>query len=400
MKNDNKSREVFNLMLNRRSALRDNRPCEDSRDLWLVIPVGGMNGTIIGGALTGLQELGFLNTIDGIACASSGAISAPYLVTGQVIKGTKGYWEFMPKAGTYPGQAGEKFIDFLRPIRYVFAMLKGFFKKGVTMPPTWRIAWLHRLIYEVMDHPMENLLNWDKIITSEINHKGRLVVVTTDALSGEPIYVKKFSQKIIFQKVLEATCCIPFAAEGPIKFTPSELLEAEFTLKDGTRMLDTMLSLFDGGVIQPLPVQAALDHGATDLIVVNDRAKNATYSPTNFKSLSNLNLPRKIIMFLKIILMELLTNTLVWGFTRKYPKIYRHFKRRGEARKSTIKSLEKGIISGNVHSLVIYPLQERLGRFEMAESALAEGAEAGFKGTLATFGVDSDILPPPPIWYD
>lgn len=92
----------------------------------------------------------------------------------------------------------------------------------------------------------ENPLNYEHMK----EQKGEFITVTTDALTGKPLYYTKDAYKPDDYTILKATCCLPVACR-PVIF-------------DGK-------ACFDGGVADPVPVEKAISDGCDKIVLILTR---------------------------------------------------------------------------------------------------------------------------------
>lgn len=95
----------------------------------------------------------------------------------------------------------------------------------------------------------ENPLDFEKLASSD----KPFFTVTTNALTGEPLYFSKDAYKKDDYTILKASCCLPVACR-PVIF-------------DG-------IPCYDGGASDPVPVEKALSDGCERLVVIITRPKD------------------------------------------------------------------------------------------------------------------------------
>jgi predicted patatin/cPLA2 family phospholipase len=107
------------------------------------------------------------------------------------------------------------------------------------------LDWLSGKCFE--SHPLN-----DRAVIQNLNHTGKkFFIVCTNFKTGQPIYYRPNRHNII--SILRGSCCLPVLYRNPIYI-------------HGHRV-------FDGGIVDPLPVQKACKEGAKHIIVIRSRSK-------------------------------------------------------------------------------------------------------------------------------
>lgn len=90
-------------------------------------------------------------------------------------------------------------------------------------------------------------------------YDGRFITVTTNALTGKPVYFEKDAYRKNDYRVLMASSCLPAACK-PVQFR------------------DTLC--FDGGVSDPIPVRKAFYDGCEKVVLIITRPADELHSPS------------------------------------------------------------------------------------------------------------------------
>ena len=187
-----------------------NEKRDQPRTTALIVEGGAMRGAWAAGVLAFLQERG-QQRFDLVYAASSGACSAAYFVAGM--------WE--PGLAVWREQACKvvRKANFLRrkPIIDLAYLVDHVFRQHVPLS----VEALQRT-------------------------PTRFYIVLTDCHTGEPVYFHARDERVF--AALRATSSMPLATRG-------------FDFVDGTPYAD-------GGVADPIPIQRAIQDGATDITVV------------------------------------------------------------------------------------------------------------------------------------
>ena len=214
------ARTVSTTQLIEQRARENSKPQKrnDPYRLGLAIEGGGMRGVVAGGMVSGLEELGLRDVFDVVCGTSAGAASAAYFVAGQAKLGTSIFYEDINN---------EKFIDLWnlcrgRPIMSVDFLIDEVFKRS--KPLDWEV---------LEDCPIE------------------LNIVTTDIDRGDYVALKEFGGNDNIFEALRASARIPLIAGPPVVIR-------------GKRMMD-------GGLVQPIPVEPAIQAGCTHILVLLTR---------------------------------------------------------------------------------------------------------------------------------
>ena len=186
---------------------RDKRA--DNRKLALILPGGGMNGVFSGGVAQALEEYGLSNVFDVIYGYSSGAATAAYLLSGNTKQGSSIYSEDL---------SGFSFFQPWRPYH-----------------------WMN------MPHMASVMRSIKPLDIGRINHARTLLnIQVTDADTGTTRFFSNRDEVDIIDVVV-ASCTFPGYAE------PVALPGGRYC---------------DGGVVDFMPIDKAIDEGCTDILVV------------------------------------------------------------------------------------------------------------------------------------
>ena len=96
----------------------------------------------------------------------------------------------------------------------------------------------------------------------------QFVIVTTDAVTGKPVYFQKEDMARDDYRIIMASCAIP-AACRPVR-------------------LDDGRYYYDGGVTDSLPVRKAIADGCTDLVVLTSKPRDYIKEPESFRQIYTL----------------------------------------------------------------------------------------------------------------
>jgi predicted patatin/cPLA2 family phospholipase len=175
-----------------------------------------MRGIISSGALLALEALGMTSVFDDVYGCSAGAINAAYFVAGQAVVSTTIYYE----EATEP--------RFLNPLR------------------VWKIG--------DVDYLADTIISRSKPldIGAVTASPTRLHVSITDARTAESLLVEVQNAEAALPLLLKASAAIPLLYNRVVVINDRHCV--------------------DGGCANPLPVQEAIDGGATDLLVLLTRA--------------------------------------------------------------------------------------------------------------------------------
>lgn len=177
-----------------------------------------MRGVVGGGMVAALEVLGLRAAFDHVVGASAGACAGAYFLAGQAALGTRIFYEDINN---------RTFIDLARALRARPVMNLDF------------------LIDDVMANAKR--LDWPAIRDSGVE----LAFVATDADSAAPVTLDNFSDRAELMNGLRASSRIPLLAGPPVALRGHRLV--------------------DGGVTQPVPLDAAIAAGCDHLLVLRTR---------------------------------------------------------------------------------------------------------------------------------
>jgi predicted patatin/cPLA2 family phospholipase len=187
----------------------------DGRKLGLIIEGGAMRGVYSSGADIALEEAGLTGSFDAVYGSSAGALNAAYFLSGQAALGATIYYEDLNNT---------TFINYMRPTR---------------------ILNLDYLFEDIIGH--RKRLDVEAVLASPT----RFHIALTDAESGEGRLVEAGAGEFDLLATLRASATHPLLSEPHLQIGAHRY--------------------FDGGLVKLLPLQDAIDHGCTDLLVILTR---------------------------------------------------------------------------------------------------------------------------------
>lgn len=197
----------------------------------LIVEGGGMKGAFAGGALAVMSQIHPVKNYDLIVAVSSGACSAAYFATEP--NPSKDEIEHSLKVWRHE-LTGRKLISLLNPL------------KGKTL--------LNQ------DYLVDELFGDRYPLKSErLDERGAtlLYIALTNLTTLEPEYVRATSENVL--PLLKTAISLPIATKGRRKF-------------DGQMYTD-------GGISDPIPIQAVLNAGYTDITVVLNQPRYKLSNP-------------------------------------------------------------------------------------------------------------------------
>ena len=193
----------------------------------LVVEGGGMRGSVSGGMVLGLHELGFTDAFDAAFGSSAGALNAMWFVSGRVRDGIPTW--------TDPRLVGELISR----------------RRALRGGPVVDVHTLVERRYELLSPGL-----FDAVLASPT----ALHPIATDVASGEAVDLgPTITDPVSLRLALRASAALPLLAGGPVRV-------------DGRRMLDAGLSA-------AIPFRAALAAGATHVLVLRSRREGETAQP-------------------------------------------------------------------------------------------------------------------------
>jgi predicted patatin/cPLA2 family phospholipase len=190
----------------------------DDEKLVLVIEGGGMRGVVSGGMVTALDELGLHDTFDMVVGTSAGALAGAFFLARQPRMGTSIYYEDL---------TGREWLDY---------------RRGIKGTP---ILALDYLFDELM--ATHKPLDWAAVIESS----APLYAIATEWPSYEKAVFGSFRTPDELRSALRASARIPVITGEPVELNDSLYI--------------------DGSLSESIPMQTALDFGATHLLVLLTR---------------------------------------------------------------------------------------------------------------------------------
>ena len=206
------------------AALRE-RP--DGARIALVVEGGGMRGAVSGGMALALHELGLRDAFDAAYGSSAGCLNAMWLVSGRVQDGI-------------PTWTDSSLVHELISRR-----------RALRRQPVVDIETLVEERYERLS---------PGLFAAVLEASTELHPIATDVATGEAVDLfGSIRDERTLQLALRASATLPLLAGPPVEF-------------DGRRLLDAGLSA-------AIPFRAALDDGATHVLVLRSRREGETAQP-------------------------------------------------------------------------------------------------------------------------
>jgi predicted patatin/cPLA2 family phospholipase len=217
--------ETIGLLKDRALEAKRGGRSSDGRKTALIVEGGAMRGVISCAALLGLEELGMTDVFDEVYGASAGAVNAAYFLAGQASYATSIYYQKVNNT---------RFI---------------------------RRLW-HRQILDIDDLfnsivARERPLRVDRVLTS----RSQFYIAIVDARTGESFLGHAQKSETPLLTLLKASSALPLFYNGVVSV-------------DGR-------DCFDGGLINPVPIFAAIEAGCTDLLVLLTRPASHRACPPN-----------------------------------------------------------------------------------------------------------------------
>jgi predicted patatin/cPLA2 family phospholipase len=190
----------------------------DDDHIALVIEGGGMRGVTAGGMVSALEDLGLTRCFDSVHGSSAGAAAGAYFVTGQAKLGTRLFYEDL-NDGNFIG---------------IRKLLVG----KPLMDPSYLVD------FAMMERKP---FDFPALAASPV----KLHVICTDIDRGEPYEISQFQDYPAYRKLLKASITMP-------------LISGREQLIDGRRLLD-------GGLLQQIAIESAVQAGATHIVTLVTR---------------------------------------------------------------------------------------------------------------------------------
>lgn len=190
-------------------------PPDDGRKIALIFEGGAMRGVCSAGGTLALDRLGLTNVFDHVYATSAGVMNASYFLSNQCALGISIYYDNLTKK------------EFLNPKRF------------------WKIL----DVDYVMDHVVtkEKPLRFERILESPTRFHAAMM----DAKTGAPILIDTNETDEPYLRVIKAAISIP-------------VLYNRTTEVEGRHCMD-------GGLVIPFPVEQAIAHGCTDILILLSR---------------------------------------------------------------------------------------------------------------------------------
>ena len=267
----------------------------DTKNTALVLEGGGLRGVFTCGVLDCFMEHGI--TFPFIVGVSAGACNGLSYMSGQ------------------KGRAKKTNVDLLDEYHYIG--FKYLLKQGCIMD--------YKLLFE--DFP-NKVIPYD--FEAYFQNPTRFVIVTTNCQTGQAEYFEEKASSDRLMKIVRASSSLPFVST--------------ITHVDGVPMLD-------GGIVDSIPIQYALDQGYENIVVVLTRNKGYRKKPGGMKA-------TKL-------------------FYRKYPALQKALSERNAVYNRTMDLIESLEEQGRI--TVIRPLKPvEVGRMEKDTAKLTALYEEGY----------------------
>jgi predicted patatin/cPLA2 family phospholipase len=207
--------ETIALLKERALRIQQGQEPLDGRKVGLIVEGGAMRGVISCAALLGLEELGMTEAFDEVYGASAGAVNAAYFLAGQASYATTIYYQKVNST---------RFI---------------------------RRPW-HRPIVDI-DDVFNSIVARERRLRVEqvLQSRSQFFICIADARSGEAFLSHAQTSETPLLTLLKASSAMPWLYNGLV-------------CVDGR-------DCFDGALINPLPILAAIEAGCTDLLVLLTR---------------------------------------------------------------------------------------------------------------------------------
>jgi predicted patatin/cPLA2 family phospholipase len=203
---------VLDVMQQRRLSKSRYGQRQDAHKLWLVVESGGQAGAILGGFVSALESMGYLDCFDGIVGSSAGAMTGAYFATEAAALGTTIYPE---------NNCDGRFINPLR----LFSGRR----------PVMDLNYLvDDVMFGVKPLPLEKLRKSDIPVWAMCARKtGERELKPLHGVAGEDV-----------RNAMKASASVPLWAS------------TDYHTQD----------VWDGGLTEPVPIPSALAEGATHVL--------------------------------------------------------------------------------------------------------------------------------------
>jgi predicted patatin/cPLA2 family phospholipase len=205
--------EVLQLLKSRRDC--GGATHHDGRKLCLVVEGGGMRGVLSAGSLLALDLLGYRACFDAVFAVSAGSVNAAYFLSGQGLTGISVYFDDI---------SSKRFIN---PLRF------------------WKIA--------DVDYVYDYVVPTLKPLDDEAVRRSpqEFYVTATEVQTGNNVLLDAKERSVPVSRFLKASSALPV------------LYNRTVLIQDVRYM--------DGGISGGLPVEWAIKHGCTDVLVLLSR---------------------------------------------------------------------------------------------------------------------------------
>ena len=302
------------LQQRKRNSYRGDVP--DGKKLGLVVEGGGMRGVLSAGSLLAVDLLGFRGCFDVIYAVSAGSVNAAYFLSGQGVEGISVYFDDI---------SSRRFIN---PWRF------------------WKMV--------DVDFVYDYLVTEVKPLDEGAIRRGRqgFWVTATDVDTGESVLLDTRTNDAPVARFLKASSALPVLYNRSVEISGKHYM--------------------DGGVGGGLPLERAVEHGCTDLLVLLSR-------PASYTSQG----PR---------LFERAVFRLLLGF--RYPALYRSFvkalSKKEKNRRLAIGSERQADV--NIATICPDAQENSVGRTTIERSVLVQGAYLMACKVYRAFGEETTQL--------
>ena len=223
---------VWDIILNRHAegSKRGNRAPDDQAKVAIIMPGNGLGGSVNIGMISALEELGMMDGVDMIAGTSGGAVFTPFAALGQAREVAPLLW----------GPATDKkLLSLNRFIPYHIMKTIGlgrFFKPAMDLD----------LLFNDL------LPQYAPLDEEELLDENAIEIYLT-AMNGETHEGVVFSTEDFRAKDVSLKQAMRASATLPILSKPDPINGVEY---------------YDGVYKDPVPIQTAIDHGATHILVL------------------------------------------------------------------------------------------------------------------------------------
>lgn len=286
------------------------------RRVALVVEGGGMRGVLSASSLLALGVMGYSDAIDEVYATSAGAVNSCYHLSGQARLGMTIYFDSL---------TNRRFYNPLRP---------------------------HKIVD--LDFVFDEVVGREKRLDEEAIRRTRagLFISLTDAETGDNILLDAKQCPESIARVLKAASALPVLYNRTVQI-------------DGRACVD-------GGLTSILPIEAAIERGCTDILVLLTRSAAYRMPPPGLGTRAMFHLM----------------------FGRRHPQVARVY-----GRHATQENRGRGIATGeielpdvNVATICPTPAELIVERTTIDRRRVVEAAERMARRTVRLFGQDPGLL--------